>query len=176
MLLQWRDVTLNGGPAINTSITEDETAVLQELARGRRVLEIGSAYGYSAVAMALAGAVSVDAVDPHTWIPGSEGVMRGNLEAHGVADRVTIHLGLSWDVLPALEPGTYGLLFIDGDHSRGALMRDVTLGRPLLAPGGVIAAHDYGEAVNPDVRPLLDELYPGGPASLTDTLFVAEPL
>src|SRR5205823_810027 len=53
-------------PAIPTAITRRESDLLAELTTMRWVLEIGSAWGYSTVWMALNGA-HVVAVDPHTW-------------------------------------------------------------------------------------------------------------
>src|SRR5689334_294406 len=60
--LEWRDVA--PGPAISTSLTAAETAELRRLGRNADVLEIGSAYGYSTVTLALV-AKWVVAVDPH---------------------------------------------------------------------------------------------------------------
>eukprot|EP00929_Paragymnodinium_shiwhaense_P013661 TRINITY_DN121508_c0_g1_i1.p1 TRINITY_DN121508_c0_g1~~TRINITY_DN121508_c0_g1_i1.p1 ORF type:complete len:441 (-),score=40.01 TRINITY_DN121508_c0_g1_i1:39-1361(-) len=39
-------------------------------------------------------------------------------------------------------PGSLDLVFIDGDHSRDAVVVDVKLWRPLLRPGGILAGHD----------------------------------
>src|SRR5882757_2247697 len=84
MHLPWRDVAAGDGPAISTSITPEEAAALAGLAASAGdVLEIGSAFGYSAIVMALAGA-RVAAVDPHTWVPDSLAGMERNLAAYGV--------------------------------------------------------------------------------------------
>src|SRR5260221_3215580 len=55
MHMRWRDVSLGEGPFISTSVTVREAAELAGFADGQAVLEIGSAFGYSAVVMALAG-------------------------------------------------------------------------------------------------------------------------
>ncbi|HEX7996709.1 MAG TPA: class I SAM-dependent methyltransferase, partial [Streptosporangiaceae bacterium] len=100
MQLIWRDVAIGDGPPINTSLTLDETAKLQELAKDGDVLEIGSAYGYSTCALALV-AKSVTAVDPHTG-HGSYYELQANLNAYGVNDRVQIVQARSQDVLPRM--------------------------------------------------------------------------
>lgn len=158
MKLEWRDVALgDGGPGISTSLTLPETVELQRLAAGRQVLEIGSAYGYSAVAMALAGA-DVTAVDPHQQL-GSYGPMVANVLAYAVADRVDIRVGAAQQILPGLDAG-FDLVFIDGDHAAEAVTSDVTMALALLRPGGIIACHDHGESTCPGVAQALDTWRP----------------
>lgn len=171
MQLTWRDVAPGPGPAISTSLTAAETAELQRLAKGKVVLEIGSAYGYSTVALALV-ASHVTAVDPHTG-HGSYGQMMANLGVYGVAERVMPKVSRSQDVLPDLhsQGRRYDLVWIDGDHTAEGVEHDVTWAVKLLKPGGVIACHDYDEVTCPGVRTALDKLF-GGPGDLTDTLAV----
>lgn len=164
MHLPWRDVAPGDGPAISTSVTAAEAAELGRLAEGREVLEVGSAFGYSAVVMALTGA-RVTAVDPHTWLPESFEVMTGNLGAYGVSDRVTVVRGPSQAVLPRLADmgARFGLVFIDGDHSAEAARHDIRWGLQLLDPGGTLAVHDYLEdCCCPGVREAVDGMFPEG--------------
>jgi len=166
MHLAWRDVAPGDGPAISTSVTAAEAAELARLAEGREVLEIGSAYGYSAVVMALAGA-HVTAVDPHNWIDGSYEVMLANLAAYGVDGRVQVIREPSQVVLPwlAREGAAFGLVFVDGDHAAPAARHDIRWGLQLLDPGGTIAVHDYLEdCCCPGVREAADGIFPGGGA------------
>ena len=170
--LVWRDVAIDGGHPINTSLTEAETAELQRLAKDGDVLEIGSAYGYSTAALALV-AKSVVAVDPHLT-HGSEGDLNANLRAYGVREKVDIRVGYSQAVLPELAFYRYDLIWIDGDHTAQVVEHDVTWALKLLKPGGHIACHDYDEVTCPGVRTALDKLF-GGPGELTDTLAVYQP-
>jgi predicted O-methyltransferase YrrM len=147
MVLPWRGVRLTGeGPEIQTSLTAKEVAELRKLAMGRVVLEIGSAYGYSAIAMALAGASHVFAIDPHTGHD-SLAEMRANLVRYGCEDKVTILAARSQPVLPDLRRtgAKFGLVFIDGDHSEEAVRHDIFWARKLLPPSGWLALHDFGE-------------------------------
>lgn len=155
MHLPWRDRAYGNGPAISTSVRDDEIAALADLARGRTVLEFGSAFGYTSVGMALAGARHVTAVDPH-WQLQSRPVMEANLAAYGVAHKVTIEEGYSG----AHEGTGYGLVFIDGDHQYAACRDDLIHATRVLTPGGSIACHDYGEdCCCPGVRQAVDEVW-----------------
>src|SRR5581483_5767799 len=174
MMLPWRPVGIDGGPEIGTSLTDAEAAKLRELTTGKRVLEIGSAYGFSAVTMALT-AEHVTAVDPHcNLLPevfpnqdrgphagrDSLAEMQANLKAYGVEDRVTIVQARSEDVLPWLreDEARFGLIFIDGDHSEAAVLHDARNALFLLEADGVLACHDYGEDSCPGVQAALDRV------------------
>ena len=161
--LPWRDVAPGpGAPPISTSLTLDEAKTLARLAPGRDVLEVGSAFGFSAAVMALAGARHVTAVDPHTWL-GSHDAMAANLAAAGVTGAVTVVRAWSPGALAGLD-GPFGLVFIDGDHSAAGVMADVDAARKLLASGGVLACHDYGEdCCCPGVRRRARGAVPGRP-------------
>jgi predicted O-methyltransferase YrrM len=176
MHLPWRDIlpVPTATRAVNTSMTENEAAELAALAEGKDVLEIGSANGFSACAMALGGAESVTAIDPHSWVPGSLPAMQANLSAYGVEDKVEVIAATFYEAFEPLKRAErkFGFIFIDGDHTGGAVTFDVEHARELLAPGGVIACHDYGECCCREVQPALDALFPEGPTRLTDTLFI----
>lgn len=172
--LTWRPLAPgSNGPTISTSLTSPETDELRRLAAGADVLEIGSAYGYSSIAMALAGG-RVEAVDPHTWLPSFE-AMVANIAAYNVSDQVRIHRTDSWTLLPQLaeEGRTFDLVWIDGDHSAAAVAHDVAWARKLLRETGTLACHDYDEATCPGVREALDAWRV--PPRLVDTLAIYGP-
>jgi protein-L-isoaspartate O-methyltransferase len=176
--LPWRGVIVGHehGVAINTAIAEPEARRLEELADGRHILEVGSAYGYSACVMGRRGAMSIIAVDPHHAIPvpaTTGAVMEANLVACGVRDKVTMVRELSGTVLPRYiaDGRKFGLIFIDGDHTAGAAREDARLSVQLLEPGGILLFHDYGNPECPDVAPVLDDMFPGGPDRVTVSLW-----
>lgn len=176
MHLPWRDVAPGAGPVISTSVTDAEAAMLGRLATGQQVIETGSAYGFSAVTMALAGAGHVVAVDPHTWLGGSFETMMANLGYYNVADRVEVMREHSFTALPVLagEGAQFGLVFIDGDHSAAAVRHDIGWGLKLTAPGGVLAVHDVGETCCcPDVAAVAAAMLPDG--EMVDTMLVIRP-
>lgn len=171
--LDWRDLAPGDGPAISTSLTLAETDELRWLTKGADVLEIGSAYGYSAIVMALAGA-RVLAVDPHVQLD-SCGQMAANLNAYGVADRVGILRSDSGAAMPALDEDgrRYDVVWIDGDHAAATVTHDVLWGVRLLREGGTLALHDYDEDTCPGVRQALDAWRV--PPRLVDTLAIYGP-
>lgn len=173
MKLDWRPIALGDGPAISTSLTAAETDELRRLAADADVLEVGSAYGFSAVAMALAGA-HVTAVDPHAWLD-SYHVMVANLAAYGVTDKVEICRADSRVALPALavEGRTFDLIWIDGDHEAATVARDVQNALALLRPAGTLVCHDYDEDTCPGVRAALDAW--NIPPRLVDTMAIYGP-
>lgn len=147
-------------------LTGEEGEALARLATGKRVLEIGSYCGRSTICLAQT-AESVVSIDPHdgrgTPSPRpTREEFEANLERYGVADRV-----LSVDNPPA--PALYDLIFIDGAHDAEAVREDVATARRLLAPGGLVAFHDYrlypNEAVDgwdPGVTQVVNELRANG--------------
>jgi len=167
--LEWRPVSIGDGPPISTSLTLSEAKALRRLAKGKVVLEVGSAYGFSTVTMAqVAG--HVDAVDPHIALNSLNQIIHNLSQYPGTADKVTLKLNYSEDVLPWLQDDSYDLAFIDGDHAEMWAAHDIQHALRLVRPGGVIAVHDYGEDTCPAVQGVCDALLPDG--TLTDTLWV----
>jgi predicted O-methyltransferase YrrM len=130
-------------PNIDGWLMHEEGKALAELARGKRVLEIGSYCGKSTVCMART-AEHVTAVDyfdgRDTPAPGDTSkAFRDNLDRYGVADKVTTK--------HPDEPlcGEYDLAFIDGAHDRESVHSDIDKSLSVLAPGGLLAFHDYRE-------------------------------
>jgi predicted O-methyltransferase YrrM len=107
------------GPPISSSLTDREASVLRSLARGYKVIEVGSAYGYSTVVM---GAVArlVVSVDHHRHLNSLE-ALKWNLEAYHLTDRVFVLVGESRDILPTLPDESFDGAFMDGDHSWSVL-------------------------------------------------------
>jgi len=171
--LPWRDLAPGPGPTISTSLTVRETDELRRLATNADVLEIGSAFGYSAIAMALAGA-RVLACDPHIQMASYE-EMLANLGFYGVAERVTIRREDSRALLPNLfhQGPRFDLVWIDGDHAEAMVSHDVDWARKLLREIGTLACHDYDEETCPGVRAALDAWKV--PPKLVDTLAIYGP-
>ena len=168
------------GPLIQTAVTLDEINVLCSLAIGNDCLEVGSAWGYSAVMMARQGARSVTSVDHHLPDDSNQGaensrdVMRQHIEFFGVADTVTMICAASQAALPGLvsQGKRFGLVFIDGDHSYDTVLHDVSWARRLAGDDGYIACHDYGPAGIGSVTRAVDEVFPGGPDRLIGSLHI----
>lgn len=129
-------------------------ARLQALVRdasARRVLELGTAAGFSAFCFATARpGVLVDTIDrdpEHVALAGRW------LEDHGVADRVRAHHGEFADVLARLS-GPYDLVFVDGFEADPAL-----LGRLVQRTAGILVSANLSwSATAASVLSRLDEL------------------
>lgn len=173
MKLDWRPLAPGDGPAISTSLTENEAATLAELAAGKQVVEVGSAYGFSAIKMALAGA-HVLAIDPHGAL-NSYQTMLDNIAAYGVQDRISIRKTWSGTLMPWLKRlgEKFDVVWIDGDHEQPAVIADVEMALPLLTDDGILAIHDYHEATCPGVALALDAWIP--PTHIVDTLAIYGP-
>src|ERR1700687_4869735 len=107
-------------------------AALAGAANARRILELGTALGYTALSFA-SGApdATVDTIerDPdHVQLP------RDNIAAAPMDHRITVHEGDFASVLPTLDPG-YDVAFFDGQTPSPALHKAL---RGLLRTGGAL--------------------------------------
>jgi len=106
----------NGMPAIQLGASEAKAvAILLKLAGARKVVEVGTLAGYSALVMARALPA-----DGHLWTIEFDAkharVARENLAAAGESARVTVLEGAGLDVLPTLDAnGPFDAVFIDAD-------------------------------------------------------------
>jgi predicted O-methyltransferase YrrM len=108
--------------------------LLVALSGARRVLEIGTFAGYSALAMAegLPADGYVDTLEIH---PEHAAKAASHIEAAGRAHQVRVHVGVALDTLERLT-GPYDLAFIDADKSAYAEYYERVL--RLMRPGGLI--------------------------------------
>ncbi len=107
-------------------------AALAGAANARRILELGTALGYTALSFA-SGApdATVDTVErdaEHVQLA------RDNIAAAGMDNRITVHEGDFAAVLPTLDPG-YDVAFFDGGTPVAALHKTL---RALLRTGGTL--------------------------------------
>lgn len=130
-----------------SAVTEDECRRLAELGRGRSVLEIGSYYGRSTIALASTAAV-VHSVDPHDGgpveSPGTLPEFLDGLERYSLREKVVVHVGRSTQILPLLQDGSFDMVFVDAMHERPEVDVDLFLSAGCLKAGGCLALHDYG--------------------------------
>ena len=128
-----------GLPAINVSPNHGRLLQVLVLACGaRRVLELGTLGGYSAIWMARAlppdGRLLSLERDPRF-----ADVARGSIAGAGLADRVEIRVGRALDTLSDLErddAGPFDMVFIDADKRNNP--RYVEWALRLTRPGSVI--------------------------------------
>lgn len=128
--------------------TFEDGPALRALASQRlpqRILELGTALGYTACCMAGGSILShVDTVEADAQ---HIALARANIIRHGLALRITVHDGQFDDVMSTLMPG-YDMVFFDGfapTHKTIARLRE------LLVCGGVLVCANlqlaHGDAI-----------------------------
>ncbi|MGH3031390.1 MAG: O-methyltransferase [Gaiellaceae bacterium] len=120
--------------------------------RPRRVLELGTYSGYSAISMAAAlppgGRIDTCEVDET-----HAAVARRYIDEAGYGDRVTIHLGPALETIERLE-GEFDFVFVDADKANYVAYYEALL--PRLAGGGLMAFDNTlwsGRVLEPDDTP-----------------------
>lgn len=109
-------------------------ALLVQLTGARRILEIGTLAGYSAIWLARAAGPEAELVTCELEEANAR-IARANLERAGLTDRVRIMLGPAADSVQALidqESAPFDLVFIDADKKSNPAYLDaaVQLSRP----------------------------------------------
>src|SRR5918993_1389767 len=113
-----RDSRRAGLPEINVSPNQGRLLqLLTEIAGARRILEIGTLGGYSAIHFARAlpddGTMVSLEIDEH-----HAGVARNNLDRAGLSEKVEIRVGDAHGLLASLidyDEGPFDVIFIDAD-------------------------------------------------------------
>ena len=181
------DASLARALAIPGWMREAELRWLAEHARPARVIvEIGSFLGRSTRALGDHTAGVVYAID--FWNGGVGDAGSFDLTWADVQREFTRHLedliergtvmplphtaATALDDLRALGVRQADLVFIDGDHHYPAVCRDIRTARALLARGGILSGHDYGQPWLPDVKRAVDELV--GAVQLCDSIWWTE--
>ena len=105
-----------GIPAIQVGPSEGKLLyMLLRLVGAKRVVEVGTLVGYSAIHMARALPADGHLYSIEFDAKHAE-VARKNIERAGLADRITVIVGAGVDVLPTLEgKGAFDAVFIDAD-------------------------------------------------------------
>jgi caffeoyl-CoA O-methyltransferase len=101
----------------------------------RRVLELGTYSGYSALSMA-AGLPDDGHIDTCEADERHAEVARRYIERSPYADKITVHVGPALETIERLE-GDFDFVFVDADKVNYGNYYDALL--PRLAPGGLLA-------------------------------------
>jgi predicted O-methyltransferase YrrM len=109
--------------------------MLVHVTGARRVLELGTYSGYSAISMA-ASLPSDGHIDTCEAEPDHADVARRYIAEAGYGERITVHLGPAVETLRRLE-GPYDLVFVDADKTGYADYFEAVL--PKLSERGLLA-------------------------------------
>jgi predicted O-methyltransferase YrrM len=134
-----------------------QLAALLRLARGRRrIVELGTATGWTAAAFALADpARAVVSCDP-VGQPGRDRYLR--LLPPSALARIALVRATGVHTAAIADGPAIDLLFIDSSHERRATIDEWHAWRPRLAAGALVVFHDYDHPAFPGVAEAIDEL------------------
>jgi predicted O-methyltransferase YrrM len=132
----------------------------------RRVVELGTATGWTAISLALA--------DPRRTVLSCDIVQRTEPERYlaliGGDVRARIELAVWAGSEGPVDRSPVDLLYIDSSHERAQTIAEVRAWGPVLGPGAVIVFDDYTHPDFPGVREAVAEL--GLSGDQRGTLFV----
>lgn len=111
--------------------------MLTEMIRPKRVLELGTFSGYSALCIAegLSGDAFIDTVEADDEL---EDFIRGALDASPHGKKVRLHITDAMEFLSGCESESYDMVFMDADKRQYPQYYDALL--PLVSKGGYILA------------------------------------
>jgi predicted O-methyltransferase YrrM len=134
------------------------------------ILEIGSAWGRSAVLLGHASAKQIWSIDPHTggraYIERGEAqdsfeIFKANLTRNGLDGRVIVLKYTTGEVIEKqLLPQSvqFSMAFIDGLHTARGVEVDFGLAFERLVHGGIMVFDDYFQESIPDYTEMIDKL------------------
>jgi predicted O-methyltransferase YrrM len=135
----------------------------------KRVLEIGGAYGYSAIWMGLGLRETGGRLTTIEFDQARAKVAAANVRSAGLADIVTVVVGDAFSEIPKLD-GTFDFVFVDAWKRDYKRFLDLLL--PRLSPRGLFLAHnvvnkqnemrDFLAAIKNDARLLTAIVAPSG--------------
>lgn len=112
--------------------------ILTEISGARRVLEIGTYTGYSAVCIA-SGLPSDGRLDTLELNDEMEDLILEGFRMAGLSDRISLHIGDAKESLASLQ-GPYDMVFIDADKREYLKYYEAVFDK--VRPGGLIVADD----------------------------------
>ena len=128
-----KEARRTGVPVIRRE-TQSLLKTLLALTGPQRILEIGTAIGFSAVLMAQYAPPECRIVTIENYEP-RIAKARENLEASGFADRITLLPGDAAEILPTLT-GSFDLIFMDA--AKGQYIRFLPEVKRLMKPGSLL--------------------------------------
>jgi predicted O-methyltransferase YrrM len=121
------------------------------LVRPRRILEIGTFMGYSAICLA---AGLAEGGKLHTLeLRAEDGALATeNFRRANQQDRIILHIGNALEIIPSLQEA-WDLVFIDADKVNYSAYYQLVL--PRVRPGGLIIADNvlfHGQVLEPEIK------------------------
>ena len=153
--------------SLTSATRPNDLRALLAVARDRqRVVELGTATGWTAISLALA--------DPARHVLSCDVVSRPEparyLGLVGATVRARVQLAIRSGAEGPLDDRGADLLYIDSSHEREQTIAEVRAWRPALSAGAVIVFDDYTHSDFPGVREAVSEL--GLDGDRRGTLFI----
>jgi len=128
--------------------------LLAALGDGPRVAEIGTAAAWTTSCLALAQ----PGREVHSWDVTAQPERERYLALLSPADRARVHLHDRPGGIGPADPPPVDAVFIDSSHEREETIATFETWQPALAPGGLIAFHDWDDDAYPGVTEAIGEL------------------
>lgn len=125
--------------------------LISQVIRPKRILEIGTFTGYSAICLAK-GLTDDGVLHTIELRPEDARLSRDNFIKAGMADKIISHAGNALDIIPALNE-EWDLVFIDADKPGYSSYFNLVL--PKLKKGGIILADNvlfHGEVLGEEIK------------------------
>lgn len=136
------NATLSPVGAIQSIMSDEERLYIWECVKqfpNEEVLEVGTAYGGTAILMAHAGA-RVWSLD--NWSCGKQDECADNVAKSGVRDRIKLVAADSLVAAPAFADKSMAVVLVDGDHTGERPYLDLTAYAPKVKVGGYLLIDD----------------------------------
>jgi predicted O-methyltransferase YrrM len=128
--------------------------LLDALAGARRVAEIGTAAAWTTSCIALAQPDR----EVHSWDVEAHPERDRYLALLAAPDRARVHLHDRPGGNGPADPPAVDAVFIDSSHEREETLSTFRTWEPALAPGGIVAFHDWDDDAYPGVSEAVREL------------------
>ena len=128
--------------------------LLDTLAGAQRVAEIGTAAGWTTCCLALARSGR----EVHSWDVEAHPERERYLDLLKAEDRARVHLHDRPGGLGPADPPPVDAVFIDSSHEYDETVATFRTWAPVVAPGGIVAFHDWQDDAYPGVTQAVSDL------------------
>lgn len=112
----------------------DDLCIFHKMDKEHNVLELGVNDGVSTTLFAFYSNL-VTAIDIH-----KSNKLENNLNLY---QNIIFKQGDITDIVPLLPNNYFDFIYIDADHDKESVLRDITISLPKLKHNGIICGHDY---------------------------------